>query len=69
MKTCRTCEHWKTPHDGMNEPDEYGSCDKIAEKVEGTCEGCVSVEARVDDFEFVTHKTFGCVMHKRRQSQ
>lgn len=69
---CKTCKYWNNPHMGYWEPQNKGTCEKLtpmnlADKgIYGLVEGCVSVEDRVIDFEFVTTFNFGCIHWKKK---
>lgn len=74
---CKSCEYWDSPHDGYWDGEKFGTCkllnstegaQKIANYagVYGLVEGCVNVQDRTDDFEFVTGESFGCIHFERR---
>ena len=71
-KICINCSHWASPHEGMVDSNDYGTCNLLSnlvtespDDIRGVVEGCVSVYNRTEDFEFVTGKDFGCIYHSK----
>ena len=70
-ETCKECAHWNAPHMGMYDDEQWGSCLRHTNsnientKIVALCEGCVNVENRVKEFEFISHETFSCNQFKQ----
>jgi hypothetical protein len=71
-KICKNCIYWQSQHYGYWEAETKGHCKKLSpmnlkdQGIYGLVEGCVSVEDRVIDFEFVTAMNFGCTHWEKK---
>lgn len=67
---CKNCKFWKSPHEGMWQSEEWGTCNKIfGGSAVVLCEGCVEISNRVSDPEIVTLESFGCNQFKKNNDQ